>query len=54
MVRLLQGLSSRDATITQILIVSRFTETDGSYIDYLLLPQVVTVLCYLENHNRRT
>ena len=44
MVRLLRFIASSDATITQRLIVPRFTETYGSYSDYLALPQVVTVL----------
>ena len=41
MVILLQGLASSDATITWNLIVSMFTETNVSYIEYLSLPQVV-------------
>ena len=44
--RLIQGLASSDATITQRLIVSRCIETDSIYIEYLPLPQVVTILDY--------
>ena len=54
MVRLLQGIASSDATITQRIIVSSFTEIDGSYIDYLPLTELVTVLDSPENHNRRS
>ena len=51
--RLLQDLASSDATITQRLILTRFTETYGSYIEYLPSPQVVTVLEPQGNHKRR-
>ena len=44
MVSLLQGLASSDVTISQMIVVPRCTETDGSYIEYLTLPQVVNVL----------
>ena len=49
-----QGVNSSDAIITQRLIVSRFTETDGSYIEYLTLPELVTVLDSPEHQNRRS
>ena len=52
MVRLLQGVSSSDTTITQRLIVPRCTEIDGSYIEYIPLPQVVTVL-YSKRHQKK-
>ena len=54
MVRLLQGIASIDATITRRLIVRRFTETEGRYIYYLSLPQLVTVLDSTEHQNRRS
>ena len=54
MARLLQGIASSDANIPQRLIVSRFTEIDGSYIEYLPLPELVTVLDSPENHNMRS
>ena len=50
--RLLQGIASSNDTIAQSLIMSRFTDTDSSYIEYLPLPQVVTVLDSPEHHNR--
>ena len=53
MVILLQGLTSSNTTITQRLIVTRCTEIDVSYIDYLPLLQVVTVLELQGNHKRR-
>ena len=52
MVRLLQGIASSDATITQRIIVYRFTETYCSYIEYLSLPQVITVLDSPDLQNR--
>ena len=51
MVRLLQGIASSDTTITQRLIMYRFTETDGSYIEYLPLPELVNVLDSPDHHN---
>ena len=54
MVILLQDIASSDANITQRLIVYRLTEIYGSYIEYLPLTQVVTVLEYPENQNRRS
>ena len=53
MARLLQGIASSDATITQSIIVSGLTETDGSYIEYLPLPELVTVLDSPEHKNMR-
>ena len=53
MVRLLQGLYSSNSTIIRSIIVSRFIETDGIKIDYLSLPQVVTVLDSTEHQKRR-
>ena len=54
MARLLQFIASSDASITQRIIVSRFTETDGSYIKYPPLPEFVTVLDSPEHQNRRS
>ena len=54
MVRLLQGIASRAATITQRTIMYRFTETYGIYIEYLPLPELVTVLESTVHHNRRS
>ena len=53
MARLLQGLASSDATITQRIIMCRYTEIYGSYNEYLPLPQVVIVLEYLGHQNMR-
>ena len=44
LVRLLWGLASSDATITLRIIVPRCTETYVSYIEYLQLPLLVTIL----------
>ena len=52
MVRPLQGISSSEANTTLILSMHKFTETDGSYIDYLPLPELVTVLDSPEHKNR--
>ena len=52
MVRLLQDIASSDATINQRLIMSRFAETDSNHIEYLLLPELVTVLGSPEHQNR--
>ena len=54
MARLLQGIASSDATITQRIIVSRFTEIDSSYIEYPPLTELVTVLDSPEHKNRRS
>ena len=53
MVIILQGLASSGATITQRLIVPRCTEKNSSYIEYLPLLKVVTVLDSQGNHKRR-
>ena len=53
MVSLLQFIASSDATITWSLIIPRFKETYGSYIEYLPLPLVVTVLDLKGNQKSR-
>ena len=50
--RMMQGLASGDANVTRRLIIPRCSEIDGRYIEYLLLPQVVTVL-YSQVYNKR-
>ena len=54
MVRLLQGIVSSDVNINQRPIMYRFTEKDGSYIEYLPLPESISVLDSPENHNMRS
>ena len=44
--RILQGLASSDATITQRPKMPRCTQADGRHIEYLPLTQVITVLEY--------
>ena len=51
--RLLQGIASSDVTITQNIILPRCKEKYSSYIEYLPLPRVVTVLDYQGNQKRR-
>ena len=51
---LMQVIASSEATITRRIIMSGFTETDGSYIEYLSLTQVATVLDSLELQNMRS
>ena len=53
MVRILQGLSSSNATITRRIIMYRITEIDSINIEYLSLPHVVTVLDSLEHQKSR-